>query len=74
MKYPEDIREHKELRQFQEVFKEFDPAKTYDDDFESEELTEFDEDPDRKEMAYGKRPPWAVVRPIRKDESAKHKA
>ena len=55
------------------MFKEFDPERKGDDDFESEDLGEMDEEIDLKEADYGKKPDWAKTRPIRKDESLKHK-
>ena len=74
IKYPEDLKEHKELRQYKEVFKQYMPERELNEDFETEELTEFDQEIDLKEAEYGTRPSWAKVRPIRKDESLKHKA
>ena len=73
-KYPEDVKEVKELRQFKEIFKQYDPERKPDEDFDNEEPDEMDEDINIKESDYGKRPDWAKIRPIRKDESLKHRA
>lgn len=71
--YPEDVTERKQLRQFKEQFEEYSPATHPEsmEDFENEERTEFDEPTDLKDVEYGKRPEWAKVRPIRRDESLK---
>ena len=70
--YPEDVREHKEYRLFQDTFKEFSPVHKpeSEDDYETEELHEFD-DIDKKNSAYGKRPAFTIPRPISREEGVK---
>ena len=43
--YPEDVREHKEYRLFQETFKEFSPVRRPEsaDEYDNEDLTAMDE-------------------------------
>lgn len=43
--YPEDVREHKEYRLFQDTFKEFSPVRRPEsaDEYENEDLTAMDE-------------------------------
>lgn len=75
--YPEDIKEHKELRQFKEVFDQYSPVTKpeEEDEYENEDLTEADEDIDKKAIDhdYGKLPPPAYPKPLSKDESLKHR-
>lgn len=73
--YPEDVKEHKEFRQFKESFDQYSPVLRPDseDDYENEDLDEvFDAEIDIKETAYGKLPQIAETRPLTKSESLKH--
>jgi hypothetical protein len=71
--YPEDVKEHKELRQFNEVFDKYSPVVHPDpeDDFENEELGEDDEDIDPKEAQYGRIPDALKIRPLKESDSIK---
>ena len=55
--YPEDVREHKELRLFKDTFKEFSPLvhPEPEDEFENEELHAWDKISE-KDADYGKKP------------------
>ena len=70
--YPEDVREHKELRLFQDTFQQFSPVRRpeSEDDYETEDLTPQDEI-DMSTSAYGKRPDYAIRKPISREEGAK---
>lgn len=50
--YPEDIKEHKELRQFKEVFQEYSPTHKPEpeDEYENEDLTVLDDPVDLKKL------------------------
>ncbi len=67
--YPEDIKEHKEFRPFEETFAEFSPVRKPEsaDEYENEEPTIFD-DIDPKTAEYGKVPDFMKPRPISREE------
>lgn len=60
------------MRQYQEVFKEYDPERKTEG-FDSEELGQKHEPFDLKDVDYGKKPEWAKRRPITKEDSLKHR-
>lgn len=72
--YPEDIREHKELRQYQEVFDSYSPVVRPDsaEEYEEEELGELDKEVDKKEVEYGNIPEALKPKPITVADSVKH--
>ena len=67
--YPEDIREHKEFRPFQETFAEFSPARKPEpeDDWETEEPGRYDDIVDKKFSKLGKRPDFMIPRNISRE-------
>ena len=74
MQYPEDIREHKEYRLFQESFKQYSPTlhPEAEDDYETEDLTELDET-DEKAVKYGVVPDYLKTRPLTREDGAAKK-
>ena len=72
--YPEDIKEHKELRQFKETFDHYSPVVRPDpaEEYEEEEPTEWDFEVDKKEAEYGNIPEVLKPKPITVADSAKH--
>ena len=72
MQYPEDVREHKEYRLFQESFKQYSPTlhPESEDDYETEDLTELDET-DEKAAKYGIVPDYLKTRPLTREDGVK---
>jgi hypothetical protein len=73
--YPEDVKEKKELRRFEDEFKKYSPIYNPEpeENYEEEELDEFDQPSKFRDIDYGKKPPYAETRPIRKDETLKRR-
>ena len=72
MQYPEDIREHKEFRQFEDEFREFSPVikPEPEEEFDNEDLPDnFEVDP--KAVKYGQVPEILKTRPISREDAAK---
>ena len=70
--YPEDVREHKEYRLFQDTFKEFSPVlrPEPEEEWEDEELGPM-ENIDKKNSALGKRPAFLVTRPLSREDDVR---
>ncbi len=70
--YPEDIRERKEVRLFQDTFKEFSPVRRpeSEDDWETEDLAPW-ENIDKKKSKLGKRSEIFQTRPLTREEDVK---
>ena len=68
--YPEDIREHKELRLFQDTFKEYSPVRKpeSEDDWETEEYQGVFENANKKESTYGRKSDFFKTVPLSRDE------
>ncbi len=68
VRYPEDIKDHSELRQFQETFRQYspvtkpEPAEEY---LNEEELPQID----IKNSEYGKRPDFTKTKPLKLSDS-----
>ena len=68
--YPEDVRERKEYRLFQDTFKEFSPARRpeSEDDWETEEYESPLEKVNKKQSAYGRKTELYQAKPLTRDE------
>ena len=68
--YPEDIREHKELRLFQDTFKEYSPVRKpeSEDDWETEEYQGVFENANKKDSTYGRKSDFFKTVPLSRDE------
>ena len=73
MAYPEDIREHKEYRLFQDTFKEFSPVlrPESEDDWETEDYQSPLDNVDKKKASIHKKSDFFKTRPITRDEAAR---
>ena len=69
--YPEDIREKIQVRQFPDEFKQFSPAlhPESEDDWENEDLNEYDEEPAPKDREYGKQLPGFEIKALSIEDS-----
>jgi hypothetical protein len=72
--YPEDVRDHKEVRLFRDTFKEFSPLihPEAEDDYETEEPAAW-ENVEEKDSKYGKVPENDKTTPLTRDEDLKRK-
>ena len=70
--YPEDVREHKEFRLFQDTFKEFSPVRRpeSEDDYETEDHVGWEE-VDVKASTYGRRPEYEMPKPITREDDTR---
>ena len=71
--YPEDVRLHKEYRQFQDTFKEFSPVykPEPEEEFENEDLDDPIFDTDDSNPQYGKISPLLLRRPITREDAVR---
>ena len=67
--YPEDVREHKEYRLFQDTFKQFSPVlhPEPEEEWDNEDMSRAPVI-DKQNSAYGKKPWFEAQRPIRREE------
>lgn len=73
MAYPEDIKPHKELRQFQDVFDQYSPVIKPDTEDEWEEEDEPFDNVDPKEAKYGNIPNIFKPKPLKVEDSLKQR-